>query len=250
MQSELATLHSRLEALPASTKSLEVQEPNRANRAIRERLVALRIKRVESAELYADDFQLVKNIDEEIASLEKLLGAEAATQPGDVTYQRNPLTAEFEAEAERIKVKQVGLTASVRQQRAQVAAIEADLRLLDEGDDRLRLVELERRVLEEKYFAAATRSSAARIAEDLDLRQVANVAVLAPPSVPDAPVYPPKLLIMGVALAVGLLLGLGMALVLEWASDVIHSPRDMAAIEGLPFLGQFRLGSNEPPARG
>ena len=247
LQSEQVALQARLKALPASTKSQEILEANRGSLAIKERLIQLRLKRVEIAGRYSDDFPLAKNIDDEIASLEKLLSTEEATQTGDVTYQPNPVSVEFEAEVERANVKQVGLMASINEQRRQIADIEAELQRLDAGDDHLRLAELERRVLEEKFLATSTRSSAARIAEDLDQRQVANLAVLGTPSVPEEPVYPPKLLIMGIAIAAGLFLGFGLALALEWSSDVIHAPRDIIAVEGLPFLGQFRCRSASAP---
>ena len=241
LESQSAALHARLAALPISMRTQEVVEPSRGTRAIRDRLSELRVKRVEMAANYAETSRLVKNIDEEIAALDKMLKTEEATQAGDVTYQRNPMVAEFQAEVERTNVKQAGLTASIKEQRRQVAAIQSELGRLDDGEDRLRLAELERHVLQEKYVASAARTSAAQIAEDFDTAKVANVAVLAPPSVPSLPVYPPKLLIMGVALAAGLLLGLGFALVLEWASDVIYGPIEIASIGGLPYLGDFRL---------
>lgn len=243
LESQTAALHARLAALPLNTKTQEVVEPSRGTRAIRDRLSELRVKRIETAAHYAENSRLVKNIDDEIAALEKMLITEEPTQAGDVTYQRNPMVAEFQAEAERTNVKQAGLVASIDEQRRQADAIQHELRRLDEGEDRLRLAELERHVLEEKYVASAARNSAARIAEDFDSAKVANVAVLAPPTVPAVPVYPPKLLIMGVALAAGLVLGLGFALVLEWASDIIHAPLDIATIDGLAFLGEFRFAS-------
>ena len=249
LESERAALETRLRALPARMKSQEIVEPNLGSRSIRERLIELRLKRVETSGRYDANFQLVKNIDDEIASLEKLLSTEEATQAGDVTYQRNPVAAEFEADVERTNVKLVGLVASIAEQWRQIADIEADLGRLDAGEDSLRLAELERRVLEEKFVATSSRSSAARIAEDLDQRRVANMAVLGTPSVPEEPVYPPKLLIMGIALAAGLLLGVGMALVLEWGSDVIRGPRDIVAIEGVSFLGPFLSGSASAGSR-
>lgn len=241
LESQAATLQARLTSLPVSMRTQEVVEPSRGTRAIRDRLSELRVKRVDLAAHYAPTSRLVKNIDDEIAALDTMLKTEEATQAGDVTYQRNPMVAEFQAEVERTNVKQAGLIAAINEQRKQAAAIQFELRRLDEGEDKLRLAELERHVLQEKYVASAARSSAAQISEDFDTAKVANVAILAPPTVPSVPVYPPKLLIMGVALAAGLLLGLGAALVVEWASDVIYAPADIAGIGGLPYLGEFRL---------
>ena len=237
--SEQETLRARLATLPASLKSQEVVEPNRGSRAMRERLIALRLKRVEVGGRYSESGQLVKNIDDEIASIEKVLSTESQTETGEVTFERNPVAAQFEVDLERTHVKLAGLTAAIHEEQRQIAEIEAALRKLEAGDESLRLAELQRRVLEEKFLTTASRSSAARIAEDFDQRQLVNLAILGEPSVPEVPVYPPKLLYMGIAIGVGLLLGFAAALALEWSSDLVRGPRDLTAIAGVPFLGRF-----------
>jgi capsular polysaccharide biosynthesis protein len=62
---------------------------------------------------------------------------------------------------------------------------------------------------------------------------------------PIEPVYPRKLLIMGIVLPFGLILGISLALLLEYVSDRIETERDINSIEGMNFLGTVRLMASE-----
>jgi uncharacterized protein involved in exopolysaccharide biosynthesis len=241
LSAERGVLEGQLQRLPRTSKSSEVLEPSVGAGAIRQRLADLRLKRVDAANRYADEFPLVKSYDEEIATLEGLLTRQEATQPGAVTYQPDPLATEFEREAERIKVKQGGLASSIRVDQRHAAAVEATLRKLDQGESKVRTLELERRVLEEKFVASAGRSLAARTGEELDQHRVANVAVLSPPTAPAEPVSPRKVLLMILAAIAGLSLGLGAALLAENTSEVVHDARDLGAADGWPLLGAVRV---------
>jgi len=70
---------------------------------------------------------------------------------------------------------------------------------------------------------------------------VANVTLLSPPVVPIEPVSPRKLLIMVLSLPVGLLLGVALALFVEYVGQAVSTPRDLAGIEGVAYLGTVRL---------
>jgi uncharacterized protein involved in exopolysaccharide biosynthesis len=107
---------------------------------------------------------------------------------------------------------------------------------------------IERDVVEQEYLAYVRRRSEAQIDEELDMHRVANVAVLSPPVAGLTPVYPPKLLLMGISIAAGLVLGIGLALMMEWRSDVIHDPDELARIPDLPLLGVFHLDARQPGA--
>jgi capsular polysaccharide biosynthesis protein len=53
------------------------------------------------------------------------------------------------------------------------------------------------------------------------------------------PVYPRKLLLLGVALGLGLVMGIALALLLEYMDDKIRKPQDIAALGNLRVLGTF-----------
>ena len=105
--------------------------------------------------------------------------------------------------------------------------------------DRARLTALERdrRLAEQNYLAVAGRQQEADIAALLDLNRLSNVSVAIPPSAGLQPVYPRKMLIMALALPLGLFLGLGLAMLLEWMSEDLRDPRQIARATNLKWLG-------------
>jgi capsular polysaccharide biosynthesis protein len=81
----------------------------------------------------------------------------------------------------------------------------------------------------------------AKLNDELDQRRIANVSIIAPPDQPIEPVYPPKPFIMGIALPVGLLLGIALSALLESMEDRILSAKDLESLDGLEFMGTFDL---------
>jgi capsular polysaccharide biosynthesis protein len=85
------------------------------------------------------------------------------------------------------------------------------------------------------------RQADADVATELDRSRISNVSILTPPSPTLTPVYPRKLLIMGVLLPVGLMLGIGLALLMHYAGGAVGDPREIESALGIPCLGEVSL---------
>jgi|GEM_PF-1527570 len=242
LQSRRSALRERLASIDGVTRAQEVIEPNPSVQTIKDRLVDLRLKRVDLASRYEPDTPPVLRVDEEIAALERLLAAETQTQQGAVTMERNPLSQSFEEDLERVGVQLASLDAEIAEDKIHASQLDAQLQRLNKGEALLQLVDLDLQVLEKKFITNSTRREEARINEELDRRRIANVAVLSPPTAPPFPVYPKKLLIMGLALIAGLLIGGGLGMLLEWGDDTIYGKRELARATSLPYLGEFQIG--------
>jgi uncharacterized protein involved in exopolysaccharide biosynthesis len=248
LRSQQTLLQSKLAGLPKTTKSAEVVGPSPHLKPIKERLVELQVERIRASGKYAKDSPTIATLDEEIAEVEALLKSEEVQQTGDVTYSPDPLRTAIERDLEQVEFRIAGLTASVGVNKQHADAIELSLKRLNVGEDKIHMAEMERGIVEEEYLSYAKRRGEAQIDEELDVRRVANVAVLSAPSVGYKPVYPPKLLLLGIACIAGVLLGIGLALVLEWNSDVIHGPEELARIPHLPLLGVFHIEESKAQA--
>ncbi|RMD66781.1 MAG: hypothetical protein D6824_00170 [Planctomycetota bacterium] len=242
LEQRQAALQRKLAVLDAQAKAQEVVEPNPALPLIKERLVELRVKRAELASKYEPTAPPVARVDEEIASIEALLKQEPATQQGPVTFERNPLRQSFEEELARNDVELASLAAETRSKEQSIETIRQQLQRLNEGETALQLIDLDLQVLQQKFLANSTRREEARINEELDKRRVANVSVLSPPTAAPFPVQPKKMLVMGLSVAAGLLLGVGLGVLLEWGDDTIYSKAELVRATDVPYLGQFRLG--------
>ena len=243
LNAQRATTIERASTMPDRLQSSEVVTPNPTAQSVNEHVAALKMQRAKLATVYSEDSVAIRNINDEIASVDGLRAKEEPRQIGSQTTEINPVKRTFNQSIDEISVKMSGLQANNQKLSAVKSQIENQLRQLNAGESVLATVERDRGLAEQNYLASAKHLEEARIAEELDARRVANVVVLSPPSTPIEPAYPPKLLIMGLALMVGSLLGVGMALLLEYMRDTIETPKDLATVDGVAFLGSFHLDS-------
>ena len=228
--------------MPLTSRTSESTEPNPRVESIKTNMTDLQLKRVRTASRYSEDSELVKTLDREMQSLKDLLAAEESTQLGEVQVQPHPLTEEFLRQVEQNRVQLVGVKAGLELQEAHVAAIERELQQLNEGEDKLRMADLQRQVAEQKYLAYSMRREETRIAQLFDVHRVANVAVLSEPKAGTLPVYPRKMLMMGVTAATGLMLGVALAVFQGRRRPIIYGGEDLADTPDFPVLGVLRVG--------
>lgn len=109
--------------------------------------------------------------------------------------------------------------------------------------ERLRLMQADVDLRREQYNQAATR--AAQLRQEAEI-SVAGATPLGAAVTPQSPVFPNKPLIAGASVPVGLLLGLLVALLLEFAGRRVRAADDLASIVKAPVLGVIQ---SEPSRR-
>jgi uncharacterized protein involved in exopolysaccharide biosynthesis len=110
--------------------------------------------------------------------------------------------------------------------------------------DALEMAERDYRLAEQEYLAYAKRLDEARMSEELDSRRVANVTIAAPPETPIKPMYPRRLFLMEIAMAVSLLVGIALAAFLETAEDRILDERAVLSLGNVAYLGTAAIGDS------
>jgi|LGVF01.1.fsa_nt_gb uncharacterized protein involved in exopolysaccharide biosynthesis len=195
--------------------------PNFSVDSIKKRITELRLERVRLSGNYDASINALQGLELEIAKITNLLNR--------------------------------GLEARIGQLKKLADKIEERLNRLNAREARLREIDRDIKVAESSYLIYSKRKEEARISEELDANRVANIAIMSQPQKPIKPVYPRKLLIMKLCAALGLILGVSLALLWEYFSDKVSTRRDLADIEGLPFLGTFRVqepvNRDEPQAQ-
>ena len=234
-------MSERLTQVPAELQSAKVQTQNPSIQSIRDRLTTLQLEHAKLASRYQPHAGPLAKNEEEIAELTALLAGEQPTLLGNVTSQPNPVRLNFTEGIEQDDVKIQGLRAKSTALLEPLGEIERRLRDLNVGEDQLHGIQRQIELTEQSYNSYAKNLEEARVSQQLDLRRIANISVLSPAASSYEPVYPRKLLIMGVAIPFGLLLGLALALLVEYMDDTIRSSRDLDEIDGVASLGTFRI---------
>jgi uncharacterized protein involved in exopolysaccharide biosynthesis len=231
---------ARMGALPEQVNALQVQIQNPSIQSINERIIALQLERAKLNSRYLPDAEPVKKVDDEIRDLQAVLKIEQPTLVGSTSTEINPVRQNFTESIEQNRVKIAGLEAKNLKLRADVERLNGHLLALNSGEDEMESVDRDYKIAQESYDDYAKRVEEGRISDELDLARVSNISVLSPASASLEPVYPRKLLLLGVAAGLGLVLGIALALLLEYMDDRIRKPQDIAAIGNLRVLGTVR----------
>jgi len=213
-EAEMRLLRLPVGALPTGPGEVPARLSSQPNHEqLRAKVTELRIRRTELLQRFNDGAEAVQRVDREIAQIESTLRQSVETQ--------------------------------LNQRRTVVGDIETRLRALNRAESDLDRLERERVVVLQTFQTYAKRGEEARVSEALDLRRVSNIAVLNTAERPIEAVAPRKLLMVGLALPLGLLVGLALALFLEYLNQTIRDERDLNGPDRALFLGRLRMGARE-----
>ena len=214
-------------------------ETNSQVQQLRERLTRLESERAKLLTTYLPAASPVGIVEAEIATVRELLAKPHESEIGSVTTAPNPIRQQLEQVVTQDRVQLTGLTAQIAAQQRQLDRLHAELKALEVADVTLLELDRERVLAEQTYLSAIKRLSEADIESELDVSRISNVAVASAPAASLTPVYPRKLLLMALALALGLVFGVGLAALLEWTSDTVHDADDASAATDLTCLATF-----------
>lgn len=237
LQRQRALMMSRIPDLPELVRKEQVDAANPSIQSIKERVTALKLERAKIASRYLPDSEVMRKIDAEIADVEAALRTEPASILDTVTAEENPSKRAFVAGIEQQVVQIAGLETRNRALRGPATKLSERLKDLALGMDALEGAEREYHRAEQDYLGYSKRLEEARMSEALDAQRVTNVAVVAPPETPIAPVYPNKMFLMGIAMALSLLLGVAAAALVETTEDRLLDERSVIELGEVAYLG-------------
>jgi uncharacterized protein involved in exopolysaccharide biosynthesis len=248
LQQETSAARNLLASRAETVTTASMATPNPAFELFDDRLTKLEADRAHVLATYMADASTVRVLDEEITSLRALRAARDRTQIGSETSQPNPLRQQLEQRLQDNEIRDQGLAATDEAETRQLAELRSQLAAIEQGDARLADLERDRQVAELAFLSAVKRRDEANVAARLDLNRISNVSVAAAPTATVEPVYPRKLLMMIVALALGLAAGLGVAITLEWTSDTIRNAEEIESLTDLVCLGSLSLDNRREKA--
>jgi capsular exopolysaccharide synthesis family protein len=191
---------------------------------------------------------------------------------GYIAWRRSSTTTELEANAERLRAEGTRLSdqltfaeGPIRTIEDQIAALPAQQPGEDPSPERLELIEsrdaLEAETAEERNSLQAriltNQQELDQVEQALSLLSSGGTEVLTPARAPSSPVSPQPTRNALLALVIGLVMGIGLALVIEVLDDRIRRKEDLSAAAGnravlglIPFVGRSRRGGRRGGAVG
>ena len=243
-QSRLASLKTKLEAMPASQAAAPKSAapapppvaPVNAPR-LRAKLSSLEAQMVEAKSRYADDHPRVRSLAQQITDVQRELGdalkdATAANPAVGSVVAADDRNAFAEMVA-ALETSVVSLGAQEGALKDQIAAARRDLSGLSKDELEYRRLASEVETNRKLSTLLSDKLGAARIREQGEMNVV---KVIDPPSFPATAPNQRRMQFIGLALALALIIGLGAPATAEYFNRPIMGEADVKQLTGLPIL--------------
>lgn len=240
--SRLSQSNAQLENLQASMRrvprSIPLYSESAAPQALdsaQARLLELELRRSELLTKYAPTSRFVTDINQQIAQARRFLDREQARREETQRVGSNPVFEELETEAIKLRAEIESLRArreSLEQQIATIAERQAELERLGQE---YRSLTLQQQILQQQYQSYADKAEEARILDDLDRRQSANIRIIERATPPTEGRNLQPLIILG-GIFFGVLAALFVGLVREFSRATMVTPESVERALGLPVL--------------
>jgi uncharacterized protein involved in exopolysaccharide biosynthesis len=198
-------------------------------------LLNLELKRVELLGKYDPSYELVQEVDSEIAKARDAITAAEKEPLRDETTDRDPTYEWITAEQAKAASELSGLQAREAATSAMVEAYRQDAQRLEQKEiaqtDLLRQAKAD----EDNYLLYQRKMEEARISDALDRQRIANVVVAEPAEVPVRPTSNRLLVLLGGTL-LGCLIGCGAALIANRADQSLRTPDEVRMYFDVPVV--------------
>lgn len=199
-------------------------------------LLALRLEKEKLSTKYKDSSRRIRDISNEILTVEDFIREQEAHLPDTVTTGKNPVYQELEIEIHKSTSLLDSLKTQTREIKQQLHQLGRKLVSLDELEKELQTLELKVESDQDNYRMYLSKVEEARVSEQMDQLKMANIRVIQDAVVPAKPIKPKKALNIGLSIIIGAIVALLVALASEYVQGGYSRPEYVARDLKLPIL--------------
>ncbi|HEY8509285.1 MAG TPA: XrtA system polysaccharide chain length determinant, partial [Steroidobacteraceae bacterium] len=177
--------------------------------------------------------ELRKRQEEELA---RVKAGGQATGSLSSSLKSNPVYQSLEIELKRTQVQIAELRQELARREARIADLRHKVNTVPEVEAELARLNRDYEVTRQRYLELVQRLETATISEQADRTGTVKFEIIEPPSAPLEPVAPNRPLLLLAVLFAGVVLGGGLAWLMNQLKPVFHTVRSLADITGLPVL--------------
>jgi polysaccharide biosynthesis transport protein len=205
-------------------------------------LAELNQKLAELRARYKDAHPDVESVRSRIARLEARLAEARATEApaGEAPAHADPATSLTREQLESAKLEVRKLEDRQRDLQGRIAVLGANVEETPRTEQELATLTRDYKKLDENYTALLSKQLEAQMSGRLEQRwKGERFRMLDPASLPEKPVFPKPPLFLGLGAVLGLLVGLGAALVAEYLDPTVKDSEVLQAVQGYPVLASI-----------
>lgn len=231
LKSDLLDVEVQLESARRELDRL-ISSPGGGEGTTAEQLAAMKKKLAELRTRYSDEWPEIKRLKEEISKLEGEMKSSPTSLPIDPTERSRKIL--------ELQDKILTLTLKKERLRTEISKWERILRRLPQVEMELTRLTREKELYEKSYSLLYDRLNNAMLAKAAELEKLSASAKLLDPAVPPIkPIKPRKVRMVVMATILGLGIGFGSALLLEYSDRSFRDEEEMSDFLGLPILASL-----------
>lgn len=234
--SQLAALEAQIAQVSDSIPLASVSGRQKVIDDAKTNLLTLRLEKEKLSTKYKDSSRRIRDISNEIVTVEGFIREQEANLPDTVTMGKNPVYQELEIEIHKSTSLLGSLKTQTREIQQQLQQLDRKLVSLDEHEKELKTLELKVESDQDNYRMYLSKVEEARVSEQMDQLKMANIRVIQEAVVPAKPIKPKKALNIGLSIIVGAITALLVALGSEYVQGGYSRPEYVARDLGLPVL--------------
>jgi polysaccharide biosynthesis transport protein len=234
-RAEINDLVAKANNTPAEIVAATAEQTDLTWSGMRQRIYELEILEQQYATMYAADNPKLTRVREQLNGAKDIL---AGLSKDGITRQMtpNPVRIRIEEDLQRLQTRVVGYHSMLEEKEKQRNEInnQIDSLLVFE----LELTEMNRNIslLENSLNLLKLKLEEARVIDELQADRISNISIYQPATLVERPASPSKPLLAVLFPALGLMCGLGLALVREIGSHSLRTPAHVEAKLGIPLL--------------
>ena len=236
-EAKMQTIRQRLSGMSETrVVSQTTGVANEGSDRMRDSLYALQVAAEEAATRYTEDHPKMQQIRQQIAEAEKIFQRQDPSRT-QTTTAGNRSFEELDAALLEEEPRLASLQARAAALRRQTADLRGQLKAF--GEDALRIAQLQRDVdlCQTNYCKYSSNVEGARIDETMERERMSNLSVVQPASYEPREIRPQKALSLAMGLLLGVLGGVGAAVVAEGRNRTLRTPEDIESKLHLAALG-------------
>jgi uncharacterized protein involved in exopolysaccharide biosynthesis len=205
----------------------------------RERLSELRQREYEMSLNYRDNSVPIVNLRKQIGNSEDELARLAKQGVARLRTGPNPVYQDLQKAALTAAGDEAAAAGARKPLEAEIDRLDARLDDLGRKTGKLNELELQQQVDEENFRNYLQGVESARLNSDLNREGITSVAIVQEPTVPTKIAKPNVPMIMLLALALGIALGMAVTFFAEMTDEAFSMPNQIESVIGVPVLAVF-----------
>ncbi len=234
-QAEIKDLTSKAGQTSSEIVANKEEKSDETWSGMRQRVYELEIQEQSYATMYSEDNPKLLNARQQLEGARQIL-KDLDRDRTNRSLTPNPVKLRIEEDLQRLQTKTVGLKSMLleKEKQRQELSLQIDELLAFE----LKLNEMDRNiaVLENSLSSLKIKLEEARVIDELQAEHISNVSIYQPATLVERPVSPSKTMVMAAFPMLGLMVGLGVALLRELGSKTLRSTRHVEQSVGRQVL--------------